>query len=251
MKLYNPRCSNCVYFCKRTVKGGTKTCESIGKLSSDTACPLFMIDYRNIHITSSARHRNLFKQIHKAKGLDLKTISFIAQQELVTRKHGFSLGQIGWVKVFRPNYQSSYFKVIVLAANEKYVSVESSFRGKPWYGEFLHASFLTQDQWLALKDTLPEKDPDFASYFRYVKVVNSSLSVLQRKGRKKKEEQLSQQQILDKMADDLLAQADTSNLQPVHTEDPNDYEDSEVISDPDDLFKSTPNETDESDYYGD
>ena len=219
MKLYSPRCSNCVYFQKHNIKGGTKTCESAGKLGSDEACPLFMIDYRNIHITSSARHRNLFKQVHKAKGIDLKTLSFIAQQELVTRRNGFSLGQIGYVKVFRPNYQSSYFKVVVLAANDTYVSVESSFKGHTWYGEFLHASVLTEQQWLALKDTLPKKDPDFDKYFKYVKVSNSNLNVLKRKGRKKKDQQPTQQEILDKIADDLLSTADTSNISGVGSKD--------------------------------
>lgn len=167
-------------------------------LGTNDTCPMFMIDFHKLDMKKQDTLK-LFKYLHESDTSQLKMFSFIAQQELVTRVNGFSIGQVYYVKMFRPKYKSSYFKVIVLSATKNHVNVQSSFKNKTWYGQFLKSSLITEEEYKKLK--LPELDPKFHTYSKFVKIKGAHITTSHKRGRKKKSET---ENILDKMADDLL-----------------------------------------------
>lgn len=192
------------------MEGATEVCSKAGMLEENDSCNTFILNFHNIDITKG-RVQKLMGSLNKADLRCLKFYSMLAQQEMITRKNGYSIGEMYWAKVFSPKYQSSYFKVIVLAATENYVYIESEFKGKPFYGTLLKESLLTEEEWEKVKAKLPKVDPNYHNYSKYIKVEKEKLFVEKKKrGRKKKS---SVENTLDKLADDILrhdAQMDDS-----------------------------------------
>ena len=209
MRIFSAQCKDCIYY-KQNMEGSRETCEKSGMLDTNDSCPMFLLNFHNVDIMKG-REEKLYRILNRTELTKLKTFSILAQQEIITRQNGFSIGQVYWAKVFSPKYLSSYFKVVILGATKSHVYVQSQLRGKTWYGQLLKSSLLTEEEWAKIKDKIPAKDPNWSKYFRYVKPTNTGLKIENNKRGRKKKEDVEKTKMLDKMADDLLKHSTNNN----------------------------------------
>lgn len=198
------KCLDCIYYSSRKLNGTDAPCKDLGVLPSNSPCSRYMFDFKNVDL--NLQTQKVLSLVHNAQNInDLDALIGMAEQEKRTRKYGLSIGDIFYIKMFRPNYVSSYFRVVVLCADKNFVQVQGAHKSKLWFGEFKRESLITAKDYEKIKANLEKKglieDPNFESYFKAPENVIKMVSKRKKSYTKAKEEN---ERDLESEADELL-----------------------------------------------
>lgn len=204
------KCLDCIYYASRKLNGADAPCKELGILPSNSPCSHYMFDFKNVDL--NLQRQEVLSLVHGAKNNnELDALIGMAEQEKRTRKYGLSIGDVFYIKLFRTNYISSYFRVVVLCADKNYVQVQGKHKRKIWFGEVLRDSLIEAKDYEKIKENLEKKglvmDPNFDSYF---KKSNDEIQMAEKrsKTRRPKNKEEDDRTDLEKMAERILARDD-------------------------------------------
>lgn len=202
------KCLDCIYYSSRKRNGADAPCKELGMLPSNPPCSHYMFDFKNVDLT--VQRQEVLSLVHSAKNSnELDALIGMAEQEKRTRKYGLSIGDIFYIKLFRTNYVSSYFKVVVLCADKNYVQIQGSYKDKIWFGEVFRESLIEVKDYEKIKQNLEKKglnvDPNFESYFK-----RDNLELQLSETKRKLETKKNKKEInpLEEMAERILSRDD-------------------------------------------
>jgi len=158
------KCKSCIFYKDRAYQAFKKPCAQLGVKQYSRPCQHF---FANPYIfLKDDPEFNLAKKLLIKYEKQLPTLVAWLNQELSTKKTGFTFGQIIYVKMIGEDYLQNYARATVVSANKEVVYVQ----GDIFRGTFMHASIFTEDAWVRKKKNLIKhkriRDPKEAEYYK-------------------------------------------------------------------------------------
>lgn len=158
------KCKSCIFYKDRAYQAFKKPCSQLGVKQFSRPCQHFFAN--PFTFLKDDPEFKLAKKLLIKFGKQLPSLVGWLNQELATKKTGFSFGQIVYVKLIGEDYLLNYAKATVVSANKEYVYIQ----GNKFRGTYLHDSVYTEDEWKRKKRTLVKhkrlRDPKHADYYK-------------------------------------------------------------------------------------
>ncbi|MDE1905764.1 MAG: hypothetical protein KGH75_04865 [Rhodospirillales bacterium] len=162
----NVKCHSCIFFKDRAYPSFKKPCHELGIKKFSRTCEHFFAN-PFIFLKEDPQFKLATKLFKKYEN-SLPSIVAWLNQELATKKTGFTFGQEIYVRMIGQDYLLNYAKATVVSANKEHVYIQ----GETFRGTILHESVFTSDQWKRKKKNLIKrkkiKDPLAKTYYKKV-----------------------------------------------------------------------------------
>ena len=158
------RCGHCYHFDKQRAERYPDICSRLGILKIGRPCVAFMANVNTLSLKNEENH-SFAAILEKIPTTRLAAYAALINQERTTRRRGYKLGQVVYVKLLPDDYLSNYAKAWVLLAKKNTVIVQGQ---KGFRGSFLQTSVLTEAQFTKKRQALIARkrinDPNYKKY---------------------------------------------------------------------------------------
>lgn len=164
-KALHVRCRNCLFFKKAAYFRAPCGSAEMGIKPYAKPCEHFTANHYSFDTVIDRPLTDFLESLSHDR---LGDLTALLNQEIRTRRHGFTLGQLVYIRLFQDEYLSNYCRASVIMANKDYVYVQGLDAKKKFRGMFRHESILNVKTFTLKKKSLVRRrrlvDPRLKEY---------------------------------------------------------------------------------------